>query len=70
MNGSMLEMVYEGANDLHQADVMNDSTLCEFDALSLPKVMLLTTNQIKRLRLKNKASQGVFAAYLNTSKFS
>ncbi len=68
MNKSILEVVHESASDLHQAGVMNDITLREFDALCLPKVKPLTANQIKRLRLKNKASQGVFAAYLNTSK--
>ena len=39
----------------------------EFDALCLPPVKNLSAIQIKRLRTKNKASQTVFAAYLNTS---
>lgn len=68
MDKSILEVVHESASDLHKAGVMNDVTLREFDALCLPKIKQLTANQIKRLRIKNKASQGVFAAYLNTSK--
>lgn len=46
---------------------MNDVTLREFDALCLPPVKEYTSVQIKRLRTKSKVSQGVFAAYLNTS---
>ena len=39
----------------------------EFDALCLPPVKEYSAIQIKRLREKSKASQSVFAAYLNTS---
>ena len=46
---------------------MDVATLREFDALCLPPVKDYTAAQIKRIRVVNKASQGVFAAYLNTS---
>ena len=36
----------------------------EFDSLCLPPVKDLTAAQIKRLRMRNKASQAVFVAYL------
>ncbi len=39
----------------------------EFDALCLPPIKEYTPEQIRRLRAKTKASQAVFAAYLNTS---
>jgi putative transcriptional regulator len=39
----------------------------EFDALCLPPINNLSAAQIKRLRMRNKASQAVFAAFLNTS---
>ncbi len=68
MDKSILEVVHESASDLHNAGVMKDITMREFDALCLPKIRQLTANQIKLLRIKNKASQGVFAAYLNISK--
>jgi putative transcriptional regulator len=68
MGKSILEMVHETAQDLHAAGVMKETTLREFDALCLPPVKEYTAVQIKRIRLKNHASQGVFAAYLNTSK--
>ncbi len=58
MDKTILEVVHESASDLHKSDVMNDITMREFDALCLPKIKQLTANQIKRLRVKNKASQG------------
>jgi putative transcriptional regulator len=39
----------------------------EFDALCLPPVQDYNAAQIKGIRLRFKASQAVFAAYLNTS---
>jgi putative transcriptional regulator len=46
---------------------MDTKTMHEFDALCLTPVKNLSAAQIKRLRTRNKASQAVFAAYLNTS---
>ncbi len=66
-NKSILEMVHETADGLHKAGVMDAKTMREFDALCLPPVKKYTPAQIKRIRAKNKASQAVFAAYLNTS---
>lgn len=67
MDKSILEVVHEGAKDLHEAGLMTDITLREFDALCLPPVKEYTAIQIKQIRTRNRASQGVFAAYLNTS---
>ncbi|KKL01802.1 DNA-binding transcriptional regulator [Rheinheimera mesophila] len=68
MGNSILEMVQETAGDLHKAGVLKDQTLRDFDLLCLPVVVEFDAKQIKQIRLDNKASQGVFAAYLNTSK--
>lgn len=68
MDKSILEAVHEGAKGLHDAGLMNDVTMREFDALCLPKIKKFSATQIKRIRTRNKASQAVFAAYLNTSK--
>mgnify|MGYP005838729173 FL=1 len=68
MDKSILEVVHDSAKDLHEAGVMKETTLREFDALCLPPVKEFTAAQIKRIRMKNKASQAVFAAYLNTGK--
>jgi putative transcriptional regulator len=68
MDKSILEVMHESAKDLHDAGVMDDVTMREFDALCLPPVKAYSATQIQRIRKKNKASQGVFAAYLNTTK--
>jgi putative transcriptional regulator len=39
----------------------------EFDVLTLPPVKELTAKQIRALRTRNRVSQAVFAAMLNTS---
>jgi putative transcriptional regulator len=63
----ILDTVHETAQGLHEAGVMDTKTMREFDALCLPPVKDLSAAQIKQLRKRNKASQAVFAAYLNTS---
>lgn len=65
---SILKVVHDGARDLHRIGPMDEMTMRDFDAMCLPPVKEYTAAQIKRLRMKNKASQAVFAAYLNTSK--
>lgn len=67
MAKKILEVVHETAKDLHEVGVMDTRTMREFDALCLPPVKDLSAAQIRRLRARNKASQAVFAAYLNTS---
>ena len=67
MTKSILDTVHETAAGLRKAGVMDAQTMREFDALCLPPVKTYKPIQIKRLRLKYKASQAVFAAYLNTS---
>lgn len=67
MATKILDTVHATADGLHEAGVMSTRTMREFDALCLPPVKHLSAAQIKRLRIHNKASQAVFAAYLNTS---
>jgi putative transcriptional regulator len=68
MDKSILDAVHDGAKDLHEAGLMDDTTLREFDALCLPPVKQYSAEQIRRIRTQVKASQAVFAAYLNISK--
>ena len=63
----LLDVLHSTAEGLHAADTMDVVTMREFDALCLPPVEAYSAVQIKRLRLRFKASQAVFAAYLNTS---
>ena len=67
MAKSILDTVHKTARGLHKAGVMDAKTMREFDALCLPPVKRYTATQIKRIRNRNRASQAVFAAYLNTS---
>lgn len=64
---AILDTVHKTARGLRDAGLMEPQTMREFDALCLPPVKEYTAAQIKRIRESNKASQAVFAAYLNTS---
>ena len=66
MKKSILETVHESIQDMHDAGIVDKQTMREFDSLCLPEVTEYTSVQIKEIRLRNKASQAVFAAYLNT----
>ena len=66
-NKTILNAMHETARGLHKAGAMDATTLRKFDALCLPPVKHYSARQIKTLRLRCKASQPVFAAYLNTS---
>ncbi len=63
----IIEAMIETAHDLHEAGVMDEVTMREFDAMALPPVKSYTPAQIKRIRMQNKVSQPVFAAFLNAS---
>jgi len=67
MEKSMLEVAHNMASDLYGAGVIDATTMREFDALCLPEVRALKPQEIKKLRLREKVSQVVFAKYLNAS---
>lgn len=62
-----LAAVHETALGLHEAGVMDKRTLKEFDALCLTPVEALMPKDIRQIRLREKASQAVFARYLNVT---
>ncbi len=64
---TLLDTVNKTARGLRDVGLMSAKTMREFDVLCLPKVKEYSPAQIKRIRESNKASQAVFAAYLNTS---
>lgn len=68
MSESILDMVHETANALHEAGHLPDTTMKEFDALCLPPIQEYSAEQIQFIRETAKVSQAVFAAYLNVSK--
>ena len=67
MSKSILDVVHATAKGLKKSGLVDVQTMREFDAVCLPPVKNFNASQIKRIRVKNKASQAVFAAYLNLS---
>lgn len=63
----ILEAVHTTAGGLRKAGAIDVRTMREFDVLCLDAVKPFDAVQIRRLRTRAKASQAVFAAYLNTS---
>ena len=62
-----LAAVHETALGLAEAGVMDKRTMKGFDDMCLTPVEELTAAQIRQIRLREKASQGVFARYLNVT---
>jgi putative transcriptional regulator len=63
----VLASVHETAEGLAAAGVMRKHTMLEFDALCLTPVRPLTAAEIRDLRVREGASQAVFARYLNVT---
>ncbi|HTU47066.1 MAG TPA: helix-turn-helix domain-containing protein [Bryobacteraceae bacterium] len=59
--------IHETAEGLHAAGVMEKRTMREFDELCLTPVRRLKPKEIRTLRLREGASQAVFARYLNVT---
>lgn len=59
--------IHETASDLHRIGLMDDKTMREFDVLCLTPVQKMSPQKIRKLRLREKTSQAVFAAYLNVT---
>jgi len=66
----ILEAMHETARDFHDAGLMDVATMRKFDALCLPEIPSYTPAQIKSIRMRCKASQAVFAKYMNISTSS
>ena len=66
-NKRLREEMLETARGLYDLGAIDAQTMRDFDALKLPPLKAFRPVDIKRLRLKARASQAVFAAYLNTS---
>lgn len=63
----LLASVHETAKGLRDAGVMDKETMRRFDVMCLTPVRPLTAKQIRALRQREKASQAVFARYLNVT---
>jgi putative transcriptional regulator len=62
-----LAAVHETALGLAEAGVLDKQTMKVFDDMCLTPVKALTPAQIRRIRMREKASQAVFARYLNVT---
>ncbi len=63
----VMASVHETAEGLHGVGLMPKRTLRDFDALCLTPVRSFPPRRIRQLRLREGASQAVFARYLNVS---
>ena len=63
----LMASIHETAEGLHAAGVMSKRTMREFDDLCLTPVRPLKPREIRALRLREGASQAVFARYLNVT---
>jgi putative transcriptional regulator len=63
----LMGSIHETAEGLEAAGVMHKCTMREFDELCLTPVRPLKPKEIQALRLREGASQAVFARYLNVT---
>ena len=63
----LMASIHETAEGLHSAGVMGKRTMREFDDLCLTPVRPFEPDEIRALRLREGASQAVFARYLNVT---
>jgi len=68
MDKSIIKSVHDSVRDLHGIGAVDQVTMRKFDALCLKPVRPFSPIQIKKIRLRSKVSQAVFALFLNTSK--
>lgn len=64
---SVMASVHETAEGLHAAGLIDKRTMREFDELCLTPVRPFAPEEIRELRLREGASQAVFARYLNVT---
>lgn len=62
-----MRSIHEAASDLHASGGMDRMTMRRFDLLCLTPIQKMTAKRIRELRKREKASQAVFAAYLNVT---
>jgi putative transcriptional regulator len=63
----VMASIHETAEGLHAAGLMNKLTMRKFDEMCLTPIPRLKPKQIRDLRLRERASQAVFARYLNVT---
>jgi putative transcriptional regulator len=64
---NVMASIHETATDLYAVGGMDQKTMRKFDVLCLTQIEQMTPKRIRALRTREKASQAVFAAYLNVT---
>lgn len=62
-----LAAIHEVASGLREAGAMDRRTMKAFDEMCLTPIEPLSAADIRRIRAREKASQAVFARYLNVT---
>ena len=60
--------IHETMEALQEVGAVDKQTMREFDEACLAPVRVLSPDEIKSIRLRERVSQPVFARYLNVSK--
>lgn len=60
--------IHETMEALQEVGALDKQTMREFDEACLAPVRVLSPDEIKSIRLRERVSQPVFARYLNVSK--
>ncbi|MGA9623995.1 MAG: DNA-binding transcriptional regulator [Bryobacteraceae bacterium] len=63
----LMASIHDTAEGLHAAGVMHKRTMREFDERCLTPVRPLRPKEIRALRLRERASQAVFARHVNVT---
>ena len=63
----VMAAIHETASDLLRVGGMDQKTMRKFDVLCLTPILPMTPKKIRALRARERASQTVFAAYLNVT---
>lgn len=66
-NRRLRKELIETARGLYDLGALDGKTMREFESLRVEEPRAYSAYEIKRLRLRERASQAVFAAYLNIS---
>lgn len=64
---TILNTVHESVKGLHDAGLVDAITMRTFDELCIEPAEEIDSKEIKKIRLKQRVSQAVFAKYLNIS---
>ena len=66
-NRRLRKELRDTVHGLYELGAIDGKTMRDFKSFGVEEPKTYSAYEIKRLRLKEKASQAVFAAYLNTS---